>query len=124
MSRPAAAMNPASANRKFIILAVVLGLLGAILVYVAAHRGGSSSGSFNGVPVVVASQDIPARTKLAAGMLEVRLLPSDNRSALSYSDMSTVVNKITRFPINANEQVPELCVGLQRTKCIGDGPVD
>jgi pilus assembly protein CpaB len=106
MSRPAAALNPPKTNRRFVMLAIVLGLLGAILVYVAFSRSGSGGGiSTNNVPVVVAIQDIPARTKVTDSMVEVRLIPSDNRSALGYTDVSAVVGQLTRFPIAQNEQI-------------------
>lgn len=106
MSRPAAAVNPGKTNRRFVMLAIVLGLLGAIIVYVSFSRSSSSGGpSGNNVPVVVANQDIPARTKITDSMVEVRLIPSDNRSALGYTDVAAVVGQVTRFPITQNEQV-------------------
>jgi pilus assembly protein CpaB len=102
-------MNPARANRRFILLAITLGLLGAILVYVSFSRNsGSSDGAGAGAanaPVVVAREDIPARTKITQSMIEVRLLPNDNRSPLSYNDASLVIGQVTRFPLAANEQV-------------------
>src|SRR5439155_21285842 len=49
--------------------------------------------------------DNPSRTKIAASMVEVRLLSTDVRSTLGYTDVSAVVNKTTRFPISANEQI-------------------
>src|SRR4051812_6107247 len=103
----AATANPG--NRRLIIAAVVLGLLGALLVYVASSSkgGGSSSSatSAGGVPVVIAKADIPARTKITAPMVEVRLVPQDAASALGYKDASQVVGQVTRFPIAVNEQV-------------------
>jgi pilus assembly protein CpaB len=107
MNRPVAAVNPGKANRRFIMLAVVLGLLGAILVYIAFSRTKTTTGGVNenSVTVVVARQDIPARTKITASMVEVRLLSTDVRSALGYTDVTGVVNRITRFPIAANEQI-------------------
>lgn len=106
MSRPAAAMNPGQTNRRFILLAIVLGLLGAILVYVAFSREKTSpTGGVSDTPVVVAKQDIPARTKITESMVEIRLVAADNRSTLTYSDVAAVAGLITRFPIAANEQV-------------------
>jgi len=107
MNRPAAAITTGKANRRFIMLAVILGLLGAILVYVAFSRTKSTTGGVteNSVAVVVARQDIPARTKITASMVEVRLLSTDVRSNLGYTDVGAVVNKTTRFPISANEQI-------------------
>ena len=109
MSRNAAAMSPGRANRRFVLLAITLGLLGAVLVYVAFSRsssstdGGGSSGA--DTPVVVAKEGIPARTKITQSMLDVRLIPADNRSEFAYGDPAEVVGQVTRFPISANEQV-------------------
>ena len=100
-------MNPGNANRRFVMLAIVLGLIGAIFVYVAFSRSKSSGGGVSDVPVVVAKQDIPARTKITQSMVEVRLVPTDARSALSFSDVSAITSQsqATRFPIAANEQI-------------------
>src|SRR5262245_1209305 len=105
MQRAAAPMNPGKANRRFVMLAIVLGLLGAVLVYIAFSRTKSTSEGAPGVPVVVAKADIPARTKITGAMVEVRLQPADTRSILSFADVNSVINKIARFPISANEQV-------------------
>jgi pilus assembly protein CpaB len=103
----AAAANPG--NRRLILAAVALGLLGALLVYMASSsKGGSPSTSApagEGVPVVIAKADIPARTKITAPMVEVRLVPADAASALGFKDASQVVGQVTRFPIALNEQV-------------------
>jgi pilus assembly protein CpaB len=108
MSTRTVALSPGRANKRFIMLAVVLGLLGAILVYAAFSRGSSSGGGIRSaadVPVVTAKADIPARTKITQSMVEVKLVPSDTRSVLAFEDASLVVGKVTRFPIALNEQV-------------------
>src|SRR5262245_22929616 len=107
MSRNATAMNPGRANKRFMVLAIVLGLLGALLVYVAFNRGGSSdsSPSSSNVPVVVAKSDIPARTKITQSMLEVRLVSPNSVSADAILEPSQVVGQVTRFPISANQQI-------------------
>ena len=107
MSRTAAAMNPGRINRRFIFLAIGLGLLGAILVYVAFSRepGTRSAAGDGDLPVVVAKHDIPARTKITPAMLEIRLMTEEERSALSFPAIEAVDGQVTRFPIAANEQV-------------------
>ena len=106
MSRPAAALNAGQTNRRFIIMAVVLGLIGAVLVYVAFSRGSSTDGGGgNLVPVVFAKSDIAARTKISASMVEVKLVDPDEASSLAYDDVSQAINQVTRFPIAANEQI-------------------
>ena len=107
MSRTAAAMNPGRMNRRFIFLAIALGLLGAILVYVAFSREPAPETARGGgtLPAVVAKHDIPARTRITEGMIEVRLMTEEERSALSFPATETVIGQVTRFPIAANEQV-------------------
>jgi pilus assembly protein CpaB len=107
MSRPASALNTGSTNKKFLYMALGLGALGALLVYVAFSRGGGSGSdsSSSQVPVVVAKTDIEARARITASMVEVKLINSDDASALALADTSAVIGKTTRFPIAANEQV-------------------
>ena len=107
MSRSAATMNPGASNRRFVMLAVTLGLIGAVLVYVAFSRDSSSTGGGGAAtaPVVVAKVDIPARTLVDPSMVEVVLVPEDVRNFLAFTDPTLVTGKITRFPIAAKEQV-------------------
>jgi pilus assembly protein CpaB len=109
MNRNAVASMAGGGNRKLIIAAVALGLIGALLVYMSASKKSTSTSSSSataaGVPAVVAKADIPARTKITATMVEVRLVPEDARSTLGYTDTTQVVGQVTRFPITANEQV-------------------
>jgi len=109
MSRNAAALNPGRGNRRFVLLALVLGLMGAGLVYVATSRNSTSDPSGSGgaadTAVLVAKADIAARTTITADMVEVRLVSGDTRSVLAYTSPQEVVGLVTRFPITANEQV-------------------
>jgi pilus assembly protein CpaB len=107
MSRSATAINSGQTNKRFMILAVVLGLIGAVLVYVTVSGGGGSSSKATGdqMPVVVAKVDIAARTKITASMVDVKLVPESDRALLAYGETENVVGQITRFPIVAGEQV-------------------
>jgi pilus assembly protein CpaB len=108
MSRNAAALNPGRGNRRFILLAIVLGLMGAGLVYVATSRNTTSGGGGSAAadtPVLVAKVDIAARTTVTADMVEVRLVEADERSVLAFDSVDAIRGKVTRFPIAANEQV-------------------
>lgn len=108
MNRSITAPSAAS-NRKLIMIALVLGLVGAVLVFSVANKksdsGSSSTAVGQGVPAVVAKMDIPARTKITAAMVEVRLVAQDAHSDLGYTDATQVVGQVTRFPLTANEQV-------------------
>jgi pilus assembly protein CpaB len=107
MSRPASALNSGQTNKKFLYMALGLGALGALLVYVAFSRsdGSGRAGGGDQVPVVVAKTDIEARTRITASMVEVKLISADDASALALPDTAQVIGKTTRFPIAANEQV-------------------
>lgn len=104
-----AALDSSKTNKRLIMLAVVLGMMGAILVYVAFSRdttsGGGGSASGEMASVVVAKADIPARTRITADMLQVKLVPVTAVSDLAFTDTAQAVGQITRFPITMNQQV-------------------
>jgi pilus assembly protein CpaB len=54
---------------------------------------------------VVAKQDIAARTRVTADMVEVKLVPADTVGESYFADAAQVVGQVTRFPITANQQV-------------------
>jgi pilus assembly protein CpaB len=109
MARPLAGTAAGRTNRRLLLLALVAGIVAAILVYAALSRSSESTGGVGGAasmaPAVVAKQDIPARTKITSGMVEVRQVPSDTRSELAYTDLTQVVGRVTRYPIATNEEV-------------------
>jgi pilus assembly protein CpaB len=108
MSSNPAAISPQRGNRKFIMMAIALGLLGALLVYVATSRQTGSEttgGAIADTPVVVARVDIPARAVVTRAMLDVKLVPSDSRGLSAYSSVDAVLGQATRFPLAAGEQV-------------------
>ena len=74
-------------------MALVLGLLGAGLVYIATSRDAGSGGGIADTPVVVARSDIPARTTITQSMVDVRLVSSESRSGLAYSDVTEVSDR-------------------------------
>src|SRR3989304_540960 len=100
MSRNLAAITAGSSNRRFIMLAVALGLLGAILVYVAASRGDSSSGGgLADTAGGVAKQDIPARTTITQSCVQGALAPSPCRRRCGDPRPPRRLRAVTRFPI-------------------------
>ena len=109
MARPLTKMAGGTTNRRLLLLALVAGIVAAILVYTALSRDSESTGGASAVtsmePAVVAKQDIPARTKITTAMVEVRQISLDDRSDLAYTDLSDVVGRVTRYPIATSEQV-------------------
>jgi pilus assembly protein CpaB len=96
-------------NRRLLLLALVAGLVAAILVYAALSRSSESTSGAGAAPsmvsAVVAKQDIPARTKITTSMVEVRQVPTDVHSELAYTDLTQAVGQVTRYPIATNEEV-------------------
>ncbi len=108
MARAATGSARGRTNRKFLIVAVLFGALTAVLFYALTSRGGtssSSSGSAGDVQVVVAKRIIPQRTTITQDLLELKSVPLSASATGSFPDIKSVVGKVTRFPISANQQV-------------------
>lgn len=109
MARTAATASGGRINRRFLLLALVAGLVSAILVFAALSGGGDDGGGTSTagltVPVVVAKNDIPARAEITAGMVEVRQVPVNDRSELAFTDITQVEGQVTRYPVAAGEHV-------------------
>jgi pilus assembly protein CpaB len=93
-------------NRRFLLLAIILGVLSFVLVYAAVSRtdggGGASEGT---IPVVVARAAIPAGTTITADMLDVREIAETDVGDQAFSTSEAVVGQVARYPIAANEQI-------------------
>lgn len=94
-----------SGSRRVLLISLVFGLLSAFLVWRLLSSAGSGSASGTMVPVVVARQDIPARTVVTDGMISIKQVPSSLRLATAFTDTKTVVGKATKDGIGAGEQV-------------------
>src|SRR3990172_4456916 len=95
-------------NRALLLVALVLGVVSAVLVGVfLSQAGGDGGGTVSGVtkPAVVASQDIPANTRITADMVTVKNLPEDAVLASVLTDAAEAVGKVTQVPLAAGEQV-------------------
>src|SRR5581483_9650972 len=100
-------------NVKFLLVAAVLAVLSAVLVYAKISSGSDSSGSAGAgaQDVVVAKGVIRERTTITADMLEVKSVPAN---------AADVVGKVTKFPIQANEQVVSSSVVDVSRPVVGD----
>lgn len=97
-------------NRGLILLGLFLGLLSAVLivVYLSQAGEGGGGGEVSGAevtPVVVASQDIAAGTRIIEGMVETKDIAVDTVLAGVFSDTEGVIGQVTRVPLVAGEQV-------------------
>lgn len=105
--------------------ALLFALIAAVLVFVALQGRGGDGGTTSAAPaamapVVVASQDIAANTKLTADMLEVRELPDAAQLAGAFTSTAAVIGLPARYPIEKGEQLTPAKVGLQQIGDEGD----
>ena len=96
-----------SSNRAVLLLALFLGLISAVLVYVYLSQGGGDgkATAADTKPVVVATMDIAARTRIDADMVEVKSLAADAVHQDAFASAEQLVGMVTRVPISAGEQV-------------------
>ena len=96
-------------NRALLMMALVLALVAAVLtaVYLSQAKEDTGGGSFSGVvrPVVVAAQDIPARTRIDASMVTLKEIPEGVLLAGGFENVEDVVGQVTQVPIMTGEQV-------------------
>lgn len=106
-----------------LVFAVVLGLIAAVLVwgYMQQVQQEAQRVSQIGkpeaapvVPVVVAAQDIPIRTKIAASMVAVKQMPATAKHPNAFASVQEVEGKVTKLQISSGEQVISNKFALQR----------
>ena len=100
---------PSRLNRKFLVVAVLLAVLSAVLVYakISAKDSSTTGGSTatGSQPVVVAKAAIEPRTLVTADQLEVRNVAANSVIAGAYTSVAAAVGKTAKYPIQANAQV-------------------
>ncbi len=96
-------------GRTYLLVAVLFGLLAAVLVFVFLRSlQTQQKGTSVAVPVmsvVVAAQDVPARTRIDAGMLKLQQMPRSLALAGAYPAVSQVAGQVTRVPLAKGEQI-------------------
>ena len=97
--------SQSSGSRRTLIISLAFGLLSAFLVYrlVNSGHGGGSAGAE--AAVLVARQDIPARTIVTAEMVGLKQVPVSLKLASTFTDAKPVVGKAAKAQIKAGEQV-------------------
>jgi len=92
-----------------LLLALFLGLISAVLVYVYLSQTGgeetvaSDTGATE--PVVVASENIDPGTRITGDMVKIKAVSEEAVVAGGFSTTADVVGSVARFPIAAEEQV-------------------
>jgi pilus assembly protein CpaB len=103
-----------ASGRGLLLLALLFAAIAAFLVFIALERGGGGgdeASASDTAQVVVAAQDIPARTTLEGSMLKVVNVRTDSVITGTFSDTEALVGQITRYPLAENEQVSTAKVG-------------
>jgi pilus assembly protein CpaB len=92
-----------------LLLGLTLGVVAAALIVVylsgAKSEGGTASVSGPSVPVVVASDNIAAGTRITAEMVGVKDLPDTSVLAGAFDKLEAVVGQVTVVPVVAGEQI-------------------
>ncbi len=109
MAQRAASSSQGRLNRRFLLVAILLAGLSAALVYarITATDDGSSGGSAaaGDQRVVVARVAIKQRTTITSDMLEIKNLAGNSITAGAFTSVEEAVGKVTKFPIEINQQV-------------------
>jgi len=109
-------LGEARNSRGLLPLAVVSGLVAAILVFVALAQSGDDGRPGSGAPgstlrVVIAEQDIPARTEIGPEMLSVVEVPGSLAVNGALDSVESLIGETTRYPVAAGQQVTLAGVG-------------
>jgi len=109
-------MTLARGNRGLLIIALLAGLIAAVLVFAAlaqSDEGGSATPSVAGptVKTVVATQDIDAGTRISADMVKVADVPEEFLVTGAFSETNLVVGETTRVAIATGEAITPTKVG-------------
>lgn len=108
----------AGSSRTLLLLALISGLVAAVLVFVAV-RSNNDDNTATSVPegdvtpVVVASQDIAAGSEITADMVKVVDVPAGLVVKNAITDSALVVGQTARFPIAQGEQLVKASFGAQ-----------
>ena len=105
MAQSATAAASGRVNRRFMFLALMLGALFAVLVYVGMSRSSDKGSSTGSVPVVVAKSAIPPGTRITDGMVEVQNFAAANAPFQALGATEGVVGQVARYPISQGEPV-------------------
>ncbi len=92
-------------NRRFLLVALLLGILSAGFIYVRLSQSGGEEPSAAEIAVVVAKADIRQNTQITAAMVELTQFPSSGVPVGALSSTSAAVGKYAGSEIKAKETV-------------------
>jgi len=105
MARPVSTIAGGRVNRRFLALAVILGLIFAVLVYVWMSQSGEESTGSGRLSVVVAKDFIPAGERITEAMITDRRLPENALGEGAITRTDDVLGKVVRSDIQPNEPI-------------------
>ncbi|MBI2909616.1 MAG: Flp pilus assembly protein CpaB [Chloroflexi bacterium] len=104
-------------RRKALILALMLGLVAALVSYqYVQQKAALPPPPVEMTRVVVAAADIPSRTKLSKTMLKLEEMPLSAKHPDALTSLTEAEGKVTRLPITAGEQVLSKKFSLERAE--------
>lgn len=94
-------------NKRAFLIAAVFGVVAGVLslTYLRNAKSDGAAANIVTVPVIVATRDIPERTVIREGMIEIKQVPADTRHNLALTEKQAAVGTLTRGEIIAGEQV-------------------
>ena len=105
-------------GRSLLLLALLFAIVAAVLVFLALNKndekGDEKTAASATTKVVVAAQDMAARTTLDADMLKVADVPTDSVLKGTFSDIDDLDGQVTRYPLISGEQVTATKIGVQK----------
>jgi len=104
-------------GRSLLLLALLFAVVAAVLVFVALNQSDESdekTAASATTRVVVAANDISARTTLDAGMLKLADVPTDSVLKGAFSNTDDLDGQVTRYPLISGEQVTATKIGVQK----------
>ena len=104
-------------GRGLLLLALLFAIVAAVLVFLALNRNDGGDEKMAGpatTKVVVAGEDIAARTTLDADMLKVADVPTDSVLKGAFSNINDLDGQVTRYPLISGEQVTATKIGVQK----------
>jgi pilus assembly protein CpaB len=114
MARTVAGAAPSRTNRRFLIIAVLLAAVSAVLVYARIAADDTTSGrgaaTSDTAQVVVAKAEIPANSVITTDMLEIRNVGVNGIATDALSDPASAIGRVTKYPIAANAQVSQSAI--------------
>lgn len=92
-------------GKRVLVLAVIAGLLTSLFVWNYMQKMGQATKPVEIASVLIATRDVPARARFAEDMFVRREIPASARHPNAVTRSDQVLDKVTKLPILAGEQI-------------------